>query len=221
MDMEVSVESDSDLEEDDEGEWIIYTKGETQEPIESWLPTVLPSMIPRSSGIEWICVRNRNPWETSGEPDLEGLYNSWEKLVKSGCQVNFSHIKELALNHNVKCGKWALFANSGGKIDHLWSVVASNIVYKTLPCHSAKVSTYNETDSHVICIYNEDFTNMDQVLEAEQAIRNMGIKAKMIYKPDCYTYLNIYRKNQWGIPASIMFSDFDVIKGCSIVQSKV
>lgn len=141
--------------------------------------------------------------------------------MSSGRPVNFQTISELALNHNVKSGKWLFFADSGGKVDHLWTIVARAIINNTLPCNSAKVSTYNNSERHVICIYNNDFNDKEQVLSAENAIRNMGIKSKMSYKPDVYTCLNIYRRNKWGLPAIIMHSNYDLLRGSSVIESTV
>ena len=174
----------------------------------------------RDDGFGWVCVRCEPLQGWADEPDLGGLFDSWEQFLSSGRPVNFQNIRELALNHNVKSGKWLFFADSGGKVDHLWSIVANAIVNNTLPCNSAKVSSYDKNkNSHVICIYNNDFSDKEQVLNAEQAIRNMGIKCKMTYKPDVYTCLNIYRRNKWGIPANIMLSNYDLLRGTSIIES--
>ncbi|XP_060588133.1 UPF0696 protein C11orf68 homolog isoform X2 [Ruditapes philippinarum] len=170
-------------------------------------------------GFGWVCVRREPTQGWADEPDLGGLSESWEQLLSSGRPVNFHNIRELALNHNVKSGKWLFFADSGGKVDHLWSIVANAVINDTSPCNSAKVSTFDHSNRHVICIYNNDFNDHEQVLNAEQAIRNMGIKCKMTYKPDVYTCLNIYRRNVWGIPANIMSSDYDLLTGKSLIKS--
>lgn len=150
------------------------------------------------------------------EPDLDGLFESWETFLATGRPVTYEHIKELALNHNVKSGKWLFFAESGGKIDHLWSIVSTAIVQNSLPCNSAKVSSY-DGKNHVVCIYNSDFSNQEQVMCSEQAIRSMGIKSKLLYKPDVYSYLGVYSRNPWNIKPNILISNFDILKGASVV----
>lgn len=205
----------------DDLEWLVYTKGVTEEPLEEWLKKTMPSSVTRDAGYGWICVRREPLQGWADEPDLGGLSDSWEEMLDSGRTVNFQNIKELALNHNVKSGKWLFFSDSGGKVDHLWYIVATNIINNMLPCNSAKVSTYERTGRHVICIYNNDFSDQEQVLGAEQAIRQMGIKSKMMYKPDVYTMLNIYHGNQWRIPAHIMYSNYDLLRGSSVLTSLV
>lgn len=216
--MDMDPASDGGTVNPDDLEWVVYTKGESEEPFESWLQRNLPTAISKEAGFGWICVRREPVHGWADEPDLGGLYNSWEELLYSGRPVNFQTIRELALNHNVKSGKWLFFADSGGKVDHLWTIVASAIINNTLPCNSAKVSTYDGSERHVICIYNNDFSDKEQVLSAENAIRNMGIKSKMSYKPDVYTCLNIYRRNKWGLPPNIMYSNYDLLKGTSVIE---
>lgn len=151
------------------------------------------------------------------ECDLDGLEESWDTFLATGQPVTYEHIKELALNHNVKTGKWLFFAESGGKIDHLWSIVSTAIVQNSLPCISAKVSSYDGRENHVVCIYNSDFSNQEQVMSSEQAIRSMGIKSKLLYKPDVYSYLGVYSGNPWKIKPNILVSNFDILKGASVV----
>ena len=165
---------------------------------------------------------------SSQKSDIEGLLKSWEMLQKSGRSVNYESIKEIACNHHVTAGKWLFFTDSGGKVDHLWSLVASAVINNTgrkIPCYSAKVSAYNDSKSHVVCVYNEDFTNTEQVMDSERAIRKMGIKCKLQYKPDVYTELKIYgSSNPMGIPPYpgllpyILRSNYNLITGTSEID---
>ena len=174
----------------------------------------------RFHGIGWVNVRNDSPIECKDERDLDGLSNTWEHYLKTNQPVKYEVIKQMAQNHNVKSGKWLFFAESGGKIDQLWSVVAKAIIESNdLPCNAAKVSSYDGSSSHVVCIYNNDFTNSDQVMRAEQAIRNMGIKARLLYKPDVYTLLGVYSGNPWGLTPNILVSNFDLMKGSSVIEN--
>ena len=52
---------------------------------------------------------------------------------------------------------------------------------------------------HVICVYNEKFSDKTQVFEAESSIRKVYHNCQLSYKPDIFTYLGIYRKNKWNI----------------------
>lgn len=154
--------------------------------------------------------------------DVDGLHNSWQKHLFSNKPVTYEVIKAFAVKHHVLSGKWMLFTHRGGKVDHLWSLIASAVIKNDIVCFSAKVSTCKDEDnSHVICIYNEDFTNIEEVLEAEKAIRNVGIKGKLTYKPDVYTHLGIYKGNEWNIKPIIMISQFSLNSGSSEIQSFV
>ena len=56
---------------------------------------------------------------------------------------------------------------------------------------------------HVICVYTDDFTNEDDVMEVGRALRNLGAKGKITYKPDIYANCGIYFKNAWGIDPNL------------------
>ena len=47
---------------------------------------------------------------------------------------------------------------------------------------------------------------MEEVRRVREELRNLGLARKISYKPDIYTYLNIYAQNPWGIPASTVTS---------------
>jgi len=210
---------DSELEFDG-GKWKTYIEDslKNKEPFDIWLSKYTPTTVTKKDRFAWICVRSkfRDPYNS----DVDGLMESWEAFLSSGRPVNYTNLKELACNHQVLSGKWLFFSDSGGKVDHLWSVVAKNIVNdgKSLPCFTAKVSAYEETNRHVVCIYNPDFTNREQLLQAEQAIRNMGLKCELMYKPDVYTYLGVYRNNPWRLSPIIMKSVFDIKTGKSVID---
>ena len=178
----------------------------------------------RADGIGWLAVRGPASLHQSAEecdPDVLGLQQSWDELKASGRTVNYQSIKEIAMMHHVKAGKWFFHLSSGLKVDHLWSVVAKGVVQGKLG-GSAKVSPFDpheEEYKHVLLIYNDDFTNHEQVLDLENRIRAIGIKAQLIYKPDVYTYIGIYRNNVWGLRPTIYRSDFDVLAGHSKVVS--
>ena len=96
--------------------------------------------------------------------------------------------------------------------------MANGIMSDRLTCDLAKVSALEDSDQHCISMHNADYTDMDQVMAAERSIREIGIKCKMQYKPDAFTYLNIYAGNVWGIKPYIFKSYYDLNKGHSIVR---
>ncbi|KAL3874102.1 hypothetical protein ACJMK2_037163 [Sinanodonta woodiana] len=201
---------------------IVYECDNMEESLEEWLEENAPSQLNRSSGVGWICI-TRFSDSHKREFDVMGLQHAWESLKSSGRSINRHVIMELAKNYNVLAGKWLIQVQSGFKVDQLWSFVCRGIMTHILPSDSAKVSPVSTTESgeadrHVICIYNNDFTNEDEVYELEAGLRRIGIKCPLHYKPDVYTYLGVYRNNEWGLRPTIYESMYDITKGVSVVR---
>lgn len=155
-------------------------------------------------------------------PDVIGLQESWEQLQQSGRPINYQTITQLAKAHDVTSGKWFMHVDSGGKVDHLWRLVAYGVMEGKLG-QCAKVSPFDDIGGHVkhvICIYNDTFTDAEEVFQLENAIRHAcGIKCQMKYKPDVYTYLGVYRNNKWGLRPSVYESVYDISTGTSHVTT--
>ncbi|XP_071159983.1 UPF0696 protein C11orf68 homolog [Mytilus edulis] len=218
------------------------------EVFEQWLNTNLPSCHYRSKGVGWICVRGNqyegdeddedededdededdededDEDEDDEDMDLEGLHQMWEDIQKSNRPINVETISDLARIFKVTCGKWLFYAESGAKADHLWSIVAKAIVKGEIPCHSAKVSPIEDCGEnkdkfeHVVCVYNDNYLNEEEVMDCEHGLRKIGIKCPLMYKPDVYTYLGVYRNNPWDLRPSLYRSDYDVISGKSKID---
>ncbi len=93
-----------------------------------------------------------------------------------------------------------------------------------IPCNNhrstAKVSTAEKDEPrHVICVYNENFTDNAEVRELESRLRAIGIRCTMQYKPDVFTYLGVYRGNEWNLRPVMYVSDFDLRKNSSTIVS--
>ncbi|XP_061163638.1 UPF0696 protein C11orf68 homolog [Saccostrea echinata] len=206
---------------------VIYSTGRNKEPIEEWLEKTKPSIIHRDDGYGWIHVirsedrRNRND---SDEIDVLGLQEAWENLEASEREICKDKIFELANNFRVTAGKWMFWVSTGGKGDYLWSLVAKGIVSGNTLAKQAKISASEmgkegpDANEHVVCIYNDDFLDKDQVYESERTIRSLGIKCQLHYKPDVFTLLGVYRKNPWNLRPTIYTSNFDVIRNQSIIE---
>lgn len=202
----------------DDSTHLQYKKGITETPFDEWLQENLPSRVRDEEDYGWVCVRNElNCKFGKHGVDLYGLITN----SKLSGTVNHETLKDLALEYQVLTGKWILFTDHGGKVDHLWSLIAKFIMENEYPCCSAKVSAHLNSNRQVISIYNPDFTNTVEVLEAERAIRRMGIKGRLQYKPDIYTYMFTFGRNRWGIKPYIMTSEFDLKTWSSIVKTVV
>ncbi|KAL3874105.1 hypothetical protein ACJMK2_037165 [Sinanodonta woodiana] len=206
----------------DMDKWIVYVCGMMETSLEEWLEKNAPSQLTRSSGVGWICI-TRFPGSNTRGSDVMGLQHAWESLKSSGRSINRHVIMELAKNYNVLAGKWMIQVQSGFKVDQLWSFICRGIMTRILSSNTAKVSPVSTEEScygdrHVICIYNNDFTNEDEVFELEAGLRRIGIKCPLHYKPDVYTYLGVYRNNEWGLRPTIYASMYDITKRISVVH---
>lgn len=196
--------------------WIVFDSRRTpRSEFDAWLESNRPSQVYRYgdeeagvSPVGWISVRGPNFCPTTG--DVEGLQESWEKLLDSGRPVNFQTVKELALNHGVLTGKWLMHLDSGFKVDNAWECVARATLDGKIS--TVKVSPYDpKGDSkQVICAYNENFTDESEVMRLDSDIRATGVKCPLSYKPDVYTYLGIYRSNRWKLCPTIYDSKFNL-----------
>jgi hypothetical protein len=114
-----------------------------------------------------------------------------------------SEVDKLAKEFNVLSGKWLVFVSSD-KVDNLWGRIVKSTLAGTIG-NSAKVSPRNEEDPasrHVICVYNADYRSMAEVNRVRDGLRQLGVKARIGYKPDIYTHCGIYWGNSWRIPTA-------------------
>ncbi|XP_053715253.1 UPF0696 protein C11orf68 homolog [Synchiropus splendidus] len=209
--------------------WIIFDARRTpRSEFDSWLESNRPSQVSRFGNTEssqapvgWIAVLGPNHGSVDG--DVSGLQESWEKLLDSGRPVSFQNIKELALNHGVLAGKWLMHLDTGFKVDRAWECVARATVEGKIS--SAKVSPCDPSNNerHVICVYNNNFTDEGEVIRLDSYIRASGVKCPLAYKPDVYTYLGIYRNNRWKLCPTIYESKFNLecVPRRSLIINKV
>ncbi|XP_021370617.1 UPF0696 protein C11orf68 homolog [Mizuhopecten yessoensis] len=217
IDMKALAVDTKKIQQNDEEETVVYDVGYEQEPFDKWLEDNMPSVI-RSDKADFVGVlRDNQASINKPESDVMGLMNAFTRVIASDRElVTKQLLFSLAEKFHVTSGKWMLIpVKTGLKVDVLWTKVAKAIAEAQIPCHYAKVSTMNAdklmTDpSHVICIYNNNFLNLDEVRALESGIRSIGLRGKLCYKPDVYTYCGIYSRNQWGISPIISKSNYDI-----------
>ncbi|KAG7261691.1 hypothetical protein CRUP_023442 [Coryphaenoides rupestris] len=209
--------------------WIVFDARRTpRAEFDDWLESNRPSCVSRygdedgESPVGWIAVMG--PDHSPSSPDVLGLQESWEQLLASGRPVTFQTVKELALNHNVLSGKWLMHLDTGYKLEHAWECLARAVLDGKLSM--AKVSTHDprsDSGRQVICVYNNNFTDEGEVMQLDGAIRSTGVKCMLVYKPDVYTYLGIYRHNRWKICPTIYESRFNLecVPRRSLVMNKI
>ena len=202
------------------------------------IDTYAPFCFSREDGFGWIHVkRSQDDDNDEGDEEEEkeeeddddddddddGLIEAWEKLIESGRYISREKVFKLAKKYKCTCGKWMLFVSSGGKGDYLWSLIAKGIVNGKTLSTQAKINATEKTEycgskENIICMYNKNFLDRDQMIESERTIRSLGIKGTLKYKPDIYTYLGVYRRNPWQLNPIIYTSKFDILKNQSIIE---
>ena len=146
-------------------------------------------------------------YRNTREPNILNLRTDWQQLQRSGRTISKQVITDLASKHRFTTGKWLFFVNTGEAVDNVWRKIAKAVYKGTIPSVSAKVSPITPgKPSHLICIYNEDFTDTEEVMACERGIRGLDLQYTMYYKPDIFTDLGIYASNAWGLKPTLYTS---------------
>ncbi|KAJ3585227.1 hypothetical protein NHX12_013948 [Muraenolepis orangiensis] len=182
--------------------WIVFDCGKTpRAEFDDWLESNRPSQVSRygdedKGPVGWIAVR-RGDHSDPNHADMDGLQESWDKLLASGRTVNFQEVKELALKHRVLSGKWMVSLKTGFNLEHAWECVARAVL-----------------DGKILQVKGE-------VMWLDTAIRATGVKCRLAHKPNVYTYLKIYENNCWNLRPTIYDSNFNLCLRRSLVFNKV
>lgn len=174
----------------------------TADRINEFLARWPPSRTPDTYAA-WISVdRGRIPSPNAIPADVPALQRSFQALSEVG-QVTTTSLDDIAKRHGVVVGKWLIFSNGMDDIDGLWAKVV-RLLCTERRRGSAKVSTRKvdpayQGNGHVICVYVDDYTNLQDVMGLRDDLGRIGIHWKIGFKPDSYTHLGIYSQNKWGI----------------------
>ncbi|KAF8999117.1 translation initiation factor eIF 4e-like domain-containing protein [Cyathus striatus] len=184
----------------DEGAWIFNSWDEqtsSPETLNRFLARWPPSRTP-DSYCSWIAV-NRGSLSSPKQLDLPGLTTAFQQLVDNN-NVTVESLDQISLQYGAVVGKWLVFIDPM-KIDNMWGRIAG-LLCLHLKNGQAKVAPRRGNDRHVICVYTNDYTNMEQVMALRNELKKAGIWWKIGFKPDAYTYLGIYAGNAWNIRPS-------------------
>jgi hypothetical protein len=194
--------------------------------LNDWFKNTAPSKICRSDGVGWIYILS----ETITNEDRKRLFESYEGIVSlkqewskinenPENEVTFETFKDLAEKHDCKQGKWTIHAP---QVDDIWQNLALAFAYDKFPkgAIAIKVSPFDDLDTsgkneHVICVINKDMSDETEVFGVEKSLRNIPIRGELMYKPNIYTELGIYRSNKFGIRPTIYKSVKKVVGGDS------
>ena len=174
------------------------TETSTSQNLVQYLSRWPPSRTPAIYG-PWIVVERGGQQPTTASPDLKGLSASFQTLALSGT-VTPETLDQISKAHNVKTGKWMIFEESN-KIDMLWGKLVYHLCVERQKGF-AKVSTWKKGERHVVCVYAEDYTDLEEVNGLRMALKAIGVKRQIGFKPDAYTHLGIYKENAWNIRPS-------------------
>lgn len=132
------------------------------------------------------------------------------------------NLLHLATETGCTSGKWMMFPGPD-EVNRFWSHVANGTVAEELG-YAAKVATdegSNGRSGRLICVYTDDFRDMQSVKRVLERLVDMGLVYRkgpmgemrgIYYKADMYTHLGINRDNEWGLKPS-MYSSQDILTG--------
>jgi hypothetical protein len=175
--------------------WIKYS---ADCDISVWLDAHLPSKTCQSK-VAWISVSGPQAHHKIKRiKEISPNDINWKAPSKS----IRDQIDQLAVSSGYLSGKWLVFSTTES-IDTLWCTIAKEVAGGTLGI-SCKVSPRavegDPEQSHVICIYTENYQDKEDVMRARMSLRaRHGCRQVLTYKPDIYTELGVYAKNPWGI----------------------
>mmetsp|Transcript_39449 Transcript_39449/g.111800 ORF Transcript_39449/g.111800 Transcript_39449/m.111800 type:complete len:362 (+) Transcript_39449:213-1298(+) len=166
--------------------------------------------------VAWIAVdRDEDAWKIDGpdssatappfEERVEKLLDVWDVMLETHAAVTSEGLDRLAEEHGVTRGKWMLFPKLQ-EVDRCWEAIAKELVNGHLG-PTAKVSSVSpKKDSHVICVTVDNYLDGEQVTRVERTLSEaVGsiADARLLLKPDIYSILGIYAKNQWGMKPTV------------------
>jgi hypothetical protein len=152
------------------------------------------------------------------EPDERSLreymapLNKITRIIRNGGRVSkvakdecVDEIMRLAKKHKITCGKWLIYV-SPQVADDVWETVARATALGRLGCSSKIAPTANrQHESTVVCVYVRDSTDK---VEVQRVLKTLYYDLDITnglsnFKPDIYTYLEIYKNNPWRLKPTL------------------
>ncbi|KAJ3122554.1 hypothetical protein HK100_011922 [Physocladia obscura] len=110
------------------------------------------------------------------------------------------HDKDFAINEILQR------ATACGETTGKWMLNPKNATVEGRLGCSAKVSTRNmeqQDHDYLICVYCHDFNDTDDVERVLKELKKMGLVVRNGFKPDVFTRLGIYTRNEWRLKPTI------------------
>jgi hypothetical protein len=172
---------------------------EPSDAFEAWLDQMRPSAFP-----DWLVAENPRAYQGAmavplpTEAQIVRMRSAWASAPRKTGAVAL----EIARAHSCKGGKWLIYVPTAA-VDDVWARVARSLMCGELG-RAAKVGRMGDAgESHVICVYAPDFDDRAELDRLRGALRTLGFNKPLSFKPDVFTYLDIYAKNPWGIQPTI------------------
>ncbi len=160
---------------------------------------------------------SNNYTDAAAERRIGEALDAWERAVERG-KITSADVHRIAKTYNLLGGKWMLFPGSG-EVDAAWTAVVQAMVagggLAGGACDEVKVSTASPSDGkHVMLAYVKDYGDVervDGVIDAlQRALRDAGVSladSRALFKPDVFSFLNIYSRNGFGLKPTMLARD--------------
>uniref|UniRef100_T1J0L4 Uncharacterized protein n=1 Tax=Strigamia maritima TaxID=126957 RepID=T1J0L4_STRMM len=170
----------------------------------------LPSSYKRVSNIiKWIGVHARSFKIEDYQPlDKHCLQMEFRRIQRVEGVVTLDRMTQLSRTYKITSGKWLFYVHFWD-VDKIWRKVANKIATDEFGGYStyAKVSTCAINEMHVICVHIKSEKTAD-IIQLEMAIRELGVKGKLYFKPDIYSFCGIHYGHPSLIRPVTFISDF-------------
>lgn len=139
-----------------------------------------------------------SPLQRSDDPSKE--FRDYWKYARSPSIKDFYS--------NEKTGKWCIFVNPRS-INNAWKKIklacaeGKLMVAKT---STAKSSGTKKYPKYIICVYNNDWSNSDEVQSVRQVLKDLGFTKPLKYKTDLNTMNGVYGDDEYMIDEEKMSS---------------
>jgi hypothetical protein len=165
-----------------------------------------------SPGYQRRAVANHSPknkdWEAFKAPlrGISDIIARGAKVPKAAKRWCVDEIMKIAKENDLVVGKWLVYA-SFETADEIWEKIAKATAMGKLGCSSKVMPTKSLSPGQrtVMCIYVNDSTDKREVQRVLKYLYDdMGITVGLSnFKPDIFTHLNIYTKNEWRLKPTL------------------
>eukprot|EP01135_Chromosphaera_perkinsii_P004509 Nk52_evm3s287 gene=Nk52_evmTU3s287 len=117
-----------------------------------------------------------------------------------------SLVRDLLLEGEVLGGKWLIFLKQHN-VEVMWRRIGMAVYNGKLgDCKCCKIGPKSGTKmkaedekEYVLAVYNDNYLDKKAVMRIRNELTRLGIRHPIPYKPDIYTFLGIYRNNQYRL----------------------